>query len=299
MPQQIAIVDNYPEAIQPIREYLEREGYKVNAATTFEQAKRLDSRPPDLWILDLRLHDDTDDKDFSGITLAQQLSSDVPKIVLTNFPSVQAVREALAPSINCLPPAVGFVCKKEPMDVLLRQVRLALTPRNSELLKTFDAQEMHLLPERLSALGAEQATHQLRQFIDSQRHALIRQQQLESRRASEYHRFSMLASIAGFAVIMIAIVFCLGGKIPTATVTMAGGLTVNLISALFCYNADKSHRRLKEFLPQIEQLLQLANLLELCNTFEEPAARDRSRQAVFDWFLDRLPVLGSTKRKRS
>jgi len=297
MPQRIGVVDDFRDILTPIRESLEGEGYVVDTATSAQEAKKL-AVHPDLWIIDLRLKDKSDDKDFSGITLAAELSPEVPKIILTSFPSVQAVRNALGPGARGIPPAVGFVSKQEGMAALLRRVDLALARQNLPLLRAFHAAAMHTLPDRLAELGPEQASRQVRDFIDSQRKALTQQQELESRRASEYHRFSLLASSAGFVAIMAAVVLSLIGKTSPATVTMLGGLVINLVSGLFSYSADKAHHRLKEFLPQIQELLQLANLLELCNTFEDPSARDHNRQAVFDSFLDRLHKQRSEKNEK-
>jgi CheY-like chemotaxis protein len=269
---------------------LEREGYVVEVATSVDEARRLQrARAPEVWIIDLRLRDDTDSKDTSGLLLARELGADVPKILLTNYPSVKAVREALAPGPDGRPSTVAFVSKREGLDALARVVRLALMPTNQSLLRALGSSTMHELPNRIEELGAERASLQLRTFIDGQRRALAEQQELAGRRAAESHRIGVVASVAGFALILGAIAASLAGTVPTATVMMAGSLIINATSALFCVNADKAHRRLRGFLQQQEQLLKVANMLDLCNTFENPSERDRNRQAVFDWFLKSLP----------
>ena len=60
----------------------------------------------DLAIVDLRLLNDGDEKDISGLTLARETARSVPKIILTRFATVEAVREALGPQLEGLPPAV-------------------------------------------------------------------------------------------------------------------------------------------------------------------------------------------------
>jgi DNA-binding NarL/FixJ family response regulator len=285
----IALVDNFAGAIPATRDFLEREGYVVDVATSVDEARQLDRlRSPELWIIDLRLRDDTDDKDTSGLLLARELRTEVPKILLTSYPTVKAVREALALGHDGRSPAITFVSKREGLESLARAVRLALMPRNESLLRALGSSTMNELSNRIEQLGAERASLQLRDFIDTQRRALAEQQDLAGRRAAESHRIGVVASAAGFVLILGAIAASLAGTVSTATVMMAGSLIINTTSALFCVNADKAHRRLREFLQQQEDLLKVANLLDLCNTFENRTDRDQNRQAVFDWFLNSL-----------
>ena len=66
----------------------------------------------DLAILDIRLRDDDDEKDTSGLKVAREAKSLIPKIVLTGYPTPELAREALT-AVYGEPLAVGFVGKAE------------------------------------------------------------------------------------------------------------------------------------------------------------------------------------------
>ena len=123
----ILFADNDPDFLKTRTDFLEQEGYRVLPATDLTEARRLLERGEvDLAILDIRLRDDDDEKDTSGLTLAKEAALSMPKIILTNFPTVSAVRDALRPQLEGLPAAVDFVEKKEGPEKLLSVVRQVL-----------------------------------------------------------------------------------------------------------------------------------------------------------------------------
>jgi hypothetical protein len=85
-------------------------------------------QPIDLAIIDIRLQDDRDDKDTSGLRLAHAFMSGhaAPKIIITSYATVDVVREALQPNGSGVRPAVRFVTKQEGLDQLLTAVQQAL-----------------------------------------------------------------------------------------------------------------------------------------------------------------------------
>jgi DNA-binding response OmpR family regulator len=143
---QILFADNAPDFLDTRAEFLESSGYHVLKAYTLEQARQqLVDAHVRLAILDIRMVNDDDEKDTSGLTLAKDpLFRPVPKIILTNFPTFQAVREALGPALDGLPPAVDFLDKKEGPDAMIRAVEQAIEKYvriNWDLEIRWDAQE--------------------------------------------------------------------------------------------------------------------------------------------------------------
>jgi DNA-binding response OmpR family regulator len=124
----ILFADNDPDFLQTRGEFLEQEDYRVIPAADPTEARRLlEQGRIDLAILDIRLQNDDDEKDTSGLTLAKApLYRLVPKIILTNFPTYQAVREALGPALDGLPPAVAFLGKREGPEAMIRAVEQAI-----------------------------------------------------------------------------------------------------------------------------------------------------------------------------
>lgn len=135
----ILFADNNADFLDTRSEYLEKAGYVLYKATTFEQAEQiLADRRVHLAIIDRRLRDDNDERDNSGLTLAKiEAYRSIPKIILTEFPAYDAVRKALRPAPDGLPPAVEFLDKSDGPEVMMRAVETALAefmPLNRDLI---------------------------------------------------------------------------------------------------------------------------------------------------------------------
>ncbi|MBI2759791.1 MAG: winged helix-turn-helix domain-containing protein [Chloroflexi bacterium] len=135
--RRILFADNDPEFLTARSEILERAGYQVTAASSLAQAEEALT---DYWfhlaILDVRLIDDFDERDLSGLRLAkQEAHSCIPKIILTKFP--EHIREML----DGLSPILEFVAKADDSRVLLRSMDNAFEHRlriNSDLIIQFN-----------------------------------------------------------------------------------------------------------------------------------------------------------------
>jgi len=129
MSHKVLFIDNEPDFLDTRAEFLENDSYQVLKAYTLEQARQLlvDAHIH-LAILDIRMVDDDDDRDTSGLTLAKDPTyHSVPKIILTDFPTYQTVRQALGPVMDGLPPAVNFLSKQEGPEVMIQAVEQAFT----------------------------------------------------------------------------------------------------------------------------------------------------------------------------
>ncbi len=119
----ILFADNEPNLLDTSKEFLEKAGYTVITASNPTEAKRkLELGGIDLAILDLRLENDDDERDVSGLVLAKRVARSIPKIIVTSFPSYDYVREALRPQLDGLPGAVGFLARDEGLTALLETV---------------------------------------------------------------------------------------------------------------------------------------------------------------------------------
>jgi DNA-binding response OmpR family regulator len=123
----ILLADNDPDSVEARAELLEGEGYTVLKAFSPVDARNvLSHQRVHLAILDIRLTDDTDG-DISGLELAREAAyQPLPKIMLTGFPSFEAVKLALAPALEGLPPAVDFLSKKDGPEAMIQAVKRAL-----------------------------------------------------------------------------------------------------------------------------------------------------------------------------
>jgi RNA polymerase sigma factor (sigma-70 family) len=116
----IVVADNDRAFLEELCDFLERGGYTVMRAQSLEEAKKiLQKKIYDLVIMDVRLTDDKDVTDNSGLMLAKSVSSDIPTIILTKKPNYNIVREALGAGIKGVPTATDFVAKEELEERLL------------------------------------------------------------------------------------------------------------------------------------------------------------------------------------
>ena len=156
----VLFADNDPDFLDTRAEFLEQAGYRVRKAYTLAQARHLLAEAHlHLAILDLRLEDDDDEKDISGLILASEPAfRPVPKIILTGFPTYHAVRQALGPALDPLPPAVDFLAKQEGPEALIQAVERAFTQHvrlNWDLLICRDERQPLSFPHLVSLLQPE------------------------------------------------------------------------------------------------------------------------------------------------
>lgn len=124
----ILLVDNHPDYLNACSELLSSNRYHVFSASSPTAALALlEENHIHIAILDMRLNDDTDDKDKSGLLLAKEIPSSIPKIILTRYPSYRDVVDALKPTTETLPPAIDFVDKRDSLEALLTAVHQAIS----------------------------------------------------------------------------------------------------------------------------------------------------------------------------
>jgi DNA-binding response OmpR family regulator len=123
----ILVVDNDSSFAESCAEFLENSGYRVKTAfTVADAAAALEKGDIHLAILDLRMVNDRDENDLSGLALARRSDPLIPKIILTGHQRWEVVRGALGPAEVESPPAVSFVAKQEGLDILLSYVKRTL-----------------------------------------------------------------------------------------------------------------------------------------------------------------------------
>jgi len=116
----IFFADNDPDFLDTRAEFLEKAGYQVLKAYTLKEARQFLADPcAHLAILDIRMVNDDDEWDTSGLSLAEQMPRFIPKIILTGFPTHEAVRRMLSTRQSGIPAAVDFVAKAEGPERLL------------------------------------------------------------------------------------------------------------------------------------------------------------------------------------
>ena len=95
--RRILLADNVDDYRRSLRTLLELEDYCVEEAASLAQAPELlAGQRFDLALVDLRLSNDDDDYDMSGLEVAKAaVSAQIPSIVVTAYESVDTMRLAL------------------------------------------------------------------------------------------------------------------------------------------------------------------------------------------------------------
>jgi DNA-binding response OmpR family regulator len=123
----ILIVDNHPEFLDTCGEYIEQAGYRVIKAHSARDARSYaEQLHPDLAVVDVRLVNDQEEGDRTGVFLAESLRETCPVIILTDHASYAVVRQTLIPDANGRSLAVDFIDKHEGPAELIQAVKRVL-----------------------------------------------------------------------------------------------------------------------------------------------------------------------------
>jgi CheY-like chemotaxis protein len=254
MAQKILLADNDSLALKERKEFLEKEGYHVLPASNPTEARRLleERKDIDLAILDLRLKNDDDERDISGLTLAKETKSNIPKIILTKFPTYGAAREALTASVDGLPPAVEFVDKREGLETLLRAVRKALQVMTLWFRATQDA-------------------------ITRQLHEDYAQARKEAR---THYRVCLVISLLGGLIVLLGAALALNGDRKTGVASAVSGIITSAINLLFIARLNAAYRRVDKYHEELLQSKRLENLLSACGELSDPKGKEAAMREI-------------------
>jgi DNA-binding NtrC family response regulator len=123
----ILLADNDADFCETRREFLKRASFDVIPVASPEEArKKLVDENPDVAILDIRLLNDDDEKDISGLELAREIGRLVPVLLFTGYPSLEYARQALKSQLDGLPAAYDFILKQDGPEGMLIAIRNAL-----------------------------------------------------------------------------------------------------------------------------------------------------------------------------
>ena len=130
MQKRLLIADNDADYRRSLSSLLKLDEYKVEEASSVDEAKEiLETVPLDLVLVDLRLSDNDNIYDFSGLDIAKfAMQRNISCIIITAFPSVEATRVALR-SRGTKSLADDFVPKKDGPQPVLDAINVVLHNR--------------------------------------------------------------------------------------------------------------------------------------------------------------------------
>jgi CheY-like chemotaxis protein len=225
------------------------DGYLVTQANTRQEARdAMKNRKIDLAIMDMRLNDDRDENDYSGLELAAERPfRHIPKIILTAYSTTYEQQRKVWEIIGGEPPAViAFVGKSEEPDTLLQEISRAfeIWPRLSHL--------------------ASPVTDRINSDHDEVR-----------KQARLNYWISTVLSIFGFLIVVSGIVMAgVGKSIEIGIVGTASGLILEALGYLFFRQLESSNRRMDISHQQLLQTYGVEFLLAIAGRL--PAEQENS-----------------------
>lgn len=250
----ILLADNSPEFRKTCSMSLKAEGYRIIPASSPDEARKLLGRGGiDLAILDVRLEDNNDEKDVSGLTLAKDAAPSVPKIILTDYPTVDAALEAIKPQLDGLPAAVEFVAKQAGTEALIGAIERALGPDNTWLRKVREAINGTDNDIRIDHKNARQQSYIL-------------------------FSLTLVAVTLGIGVLFGGIFLALSGKLDVAIVSTIGGVMTNIIGYLCFQRADLANRRMDHYHQEIVAGQRFQTILQACDGLDSKHEREECKK---------------------
>ncbi len=264
----ILFADNDPGFLKTMSDFLKQESYEVVTATNPTEARRiLEAGEIDLAILDIRLVDDKDGKDTSGLDLARESGRFVPKIILTAFPNVEMARESLELQLDGLPAAIGFVRKDEGEKTLLQAVDRVLG---------FGGDWIRKVEEAIKGTDRELKED----YDDAQEQARLN------------YMASFIVALVGLIVIFLGVALALLNLLAIGIVATAAGIITEAIGYLFFKRVDVANERMDRYHNERMEGRHLEMLLQACRglTFKK---REQCRERIIIAATERW--LGSPK----
>lgn len=250
----LLLVDNDPDFLETRREFLEREGYDVVSAFSRREARgRLEQADVDLAVIDIRLINDDDEKDISGLELARELGGSLPVIILTGHHSEEYMRQALGPQFDGTRIAYDFLAKELGPVALISAIRRSLeisqeTGSNGETLHTHP-----LLPKYLRELLPPKGQGKQKfSRAETSVQLDVPEQMLKDYELARLHArwigwTRLVLVIGGVAVFLFGVVMVILGDRDVGLIGAITGALTGTVGGLITKFANDANRRWEQF----------------------------------------------------
>ena len=259
MAQTIMFADNDSYFLETRQTFLENAGYHVIPATSPNEAREiLEIKKIDIAIIDVRLINEKDPHDLSGLELARTVAPSVPKIILSNYDQRDYIRKALMLRPGGLHVAVDYVYKGDGMQAMLTSIRSVLDIQSR--LKKFD-----LAGNRLKELDIifKETLYQMK---------LV-------------NRVGLWVSVAGVSIIFIGIILAVMNRLEAGALGIIAGTVIKAISILFNRRGDEAYRRLEKLVADYKKFSkfnQLQSLIAACDKLLNIEMQDKCKENIIN-----------------
>ena len=286
----LLFIDNHSNFLASRTAALRQNGFAVTTGTSAEDALSLvKSHSFDLAILDIRLVDDKDEEDRSGLNLARRLDPALPIIMLTGYERWETVREALLPNQNGKPLANDYIMKNEGPEALIQAIKLQLFgPEFRErVLVEIQAASVSALPQRARELGAEETSRIIAGSWAETQDEKARERLQLRKSAQRFSRIGQVMGILGFLVFLITVFFSFTDNIASEKLLAAVATALISFAALYLRQADKLHNRVENSLEDMDGLGKWVSLFALADLTNPDVEQNELVYAVLTHLLNR------------
>ncbi|MBL8189348.1 MAG: response regulator [Acidobacteria bacterium] len=270
----LLLADNDADYLELFRDYFEKRHFEVRTATNSEDAKAiLEQGGIDLAILDVRLENNADKQDISGIRILKE-APEVPKILLTQWLTYETHRKANKASLDGKSRPAACVSKKEGLPALLSAVRNTL--------------------EFESRYRESSNTLVLKLNEDYE----------EARRQSRWnYRVGLGVAVLGGAFILAGTYLALIDKTYVAVLSALAGLLAEAATVLFFKRTDLANERMDRYHQELVETRGLEILLDASGELPVGGMREQCRERVINaataLWLGPKPMRSAIPAKRS
>lgn len=249
MAHTLLLADNDLDYLETASEYFEKLQFNVRKASNPAEAKvELEKGGIDVAILDIRLVNNKDKNDFSGVRIARTVAIEVPKILLTEWPTYEAAATSLGSSFDGLPRPVACVTKKAGLPALLTAVR-----------NTLEFDLMYRVSSDNLALKLDL------DYKDA------RQQSLWN------YRVGLGIAILGAIFIIVGAYLALQNKNFVSALIVLAGVISEMTTVLFFKRIDSSNERMDRYHLEMMETRRLEILLAACNELPAGGMREQRK----------------------
>lgn len=257
MAQTILFADNDLDFLETRLTFLKLHGYNViRAANPNEAEAILENQKIDIAIIDVRLINDNDPYDQSGLELAKSVAPSVPKIILSKYDD--HIRKALMLQPGGSHVAFDFIDKKHSMQTMLTSIRSVLD-----------------IQSRLKKLDT--AGNRLKELDIIFKETLYQMKLV--------NRVGLWVSVAGVSIIFIGIILAVMNRLEAGALGIIAGTAIKAISILFNKRGDKAYTRLEKLVADYKKFSkfnQLQTLLAACDKLLNIEMQDKCKENIIN-----------------
>jgi CheY-like chemotaxis protein len=255
----LLLVDNDKDFLDSRADILMKEGYQVFKASAINEAEKLlRENYIRLAIIDVRMKDDKDEKDFTGLDITKNSEfAGVPKIMLSNYPSYDAAKKVLGSILDGILPPVEFIDKRQAdaFEILLQTIRKVLSR---------DAKLWRGVKEALA--GTDSVLDQ--DYNDAQKQTRTN------------YIISIIIALAGITIIFLGIFLAFNKQADIGFVSTAGSIVTTAIGYLFFRRVDVTYRRMDNYHKERIKGHRFEMLLQMCDEIEPGDKRAHCQEKI-------------------